>query len=129
MENTNVKVTINEKYNMIISMLEKNGFNIEFEDSTNAIDFLRDRQEKAVRKGSPSKADLAKREANENIKNRIVDALKGKNPMSVSNIVKLSELADLGLSVPKASAMLTQLLGNGSVTRVLEKKTPLYSVQ
>lgn len=119
MENT--KITLAQRFEVLASMVD-----FTFEDGVTAKDFLLERAEKSANR-KPSKADERKKAENEAIKGRLVEAL-SEGACSVSNLVKRESLADLGLSVPKASAMLTQLLAEGKVTRAIEKKTPIYSV-
>lgn len=79
---------------------------------------LLDRKNKASKK--PTKTQVA----NEELKDRILDLLKGSaEPLTATNIATA-----LDVSVNKASAMLTQLREDNSVTREVVKRKAYFTI-
>lgn len=80
------------------------------------------------KRSTPSKADKARAEENENICSIILDVLTATGkPMTISEIQNGNKaLADL--SNQKMSALLRKLVDNGTVVRTTEKKKTYFSV-
>lgn len=81
-----------------------------------------------LRKKAESKKTTAKQEVNAGLKSIIIDVLAAAgSPLKIADIVASS--ADLaGFSPQKMSALLTQLVKDGSVVKEYEKKVALFSV-
>lgn len=89
-------------------------------------EFIAHEVELLSRKRSKSDKPTKNQIANEGIKTRIVEILSvAENPLRASDIQKL---LDEDYSLPKVTSMLTQLVEDGKVTRVKEKKISYFSL-
>ena len=123
MANTEIKVTIKDKFNEVIAMVDENAT---LSDGTRVVDFLADRAAKFVKKSS-GKASKNQVE-NEGIKDIILEVLTNLGTeVTVSTLIKSDER--LGeLSSSKITSLLTQLKNEGRVVNRKDKKSSLYSV-
>jgi hypothetical protein len=116
----NKKVTKREYYGMILGMAE-------VQERQDLVDFINHEISLLDKKASVKKPTKIQIE-NENIKEIIVETLVNLNKaVSISEMQEASEeLANL--SNQKISALLTQLVKNGKVARVEDKRKALFKV-
>ena len=112
------KLTKKEKFGMVLDYIQDNEMLVEF--INNEINLL----EKKSSSTSKSKNQLE----NENIKNRIVDILKEiGEPITITELQKSNSEME-GHSNQKLSALLTQLVNEKRVSRVVDKKKAYFMV-
>lgn len=123
MTNTEVKVTVAQKFDMVIKALtdaqvtEINGINL--------VEFLNDRKEKATRKG----ATKTEKPENAGIREAIMAYLGSVDKARISDVTKnINELLDTDYTSNKVSAQMTKLKNDGLVTREVEKKIAYFSL-
>ncbi len=110
--------------NQVIGFATVKDSNIEV-TAENVVDFINGRIEVLSNKTS-RKAPTKTQVENENIKALIVDALsKADKPMSINDLMAIE---GLGFSNQKLSALLTQLVDNKVVVRVIDKKKVFFSI-
>lgn len=121
--NTEVKVTVAQKFDMVIEALtnaevtEIHGFDL--------IEFLNDRKEKATRKGSTK----AEKPENADIRGAILNYLAGGVKARISDITKgVNQLLGTDYTSNKVSAQMTKLKNDGYVVREVEKKIAYFSI-
>ena len=106
-----------ENYAAIRSILVANG-------NTDLVAFVDHEVELLDKKNKAPKKATRTQVENEGLKDRILDLLKGSpEPLTATAIGEV-----LGISVNKASALLTQLKEDNSVTRTVIKRKAYFSV-
>ena len=113
------KVTKRESFNAIIEVLKANGKDDLVSVMEHEIELLNKKH------GGVSKADMAKREANGELQERIVELITNK-PMTASAIAKALSTDEVELSNQKISAMIRQI--GDKVVKTTEKGKSLFSV-
>lgn len=123
MTNTEVKVTVAQKFDMVIEALtnaevtEVNGIDL--------IEFLNDRKEKATRKATTK----AEKPENADIRGAILNYLVGGVKARISDITKgVNEALGTDYTSNKVSAQMTKLKNDGLVVREVEKKIAYFSI-
>jgi len=110
-------MTKRENYAAIRSILVANG-------NTDLVAFVDHEVELLDKKNKAPKKATRTQVENEGLKDRILDLLKGSpEPLTATAIGEV-----LGISVNKASALLTQLKEDNSVTREVIKRKAYFSV-
>ena len=91
------------------------------------VDFINHELELLSKKNSTDKKPTATQQANEVLKEAIIDLLVDGNPYTVSQIIKeVPECA--GLSNQKVSALMIQLVNEGQVEKVIEKRVSYFKL-
>ena len=91
------------------------------------VDFINHELELLSKKNSTDKKPTAAQQANNALKKAIIDLLVDGNPYTVSQIIKeVPECA--GLSNQKVSAMMVQLINEGQVEKVIEKRVSYFKL-
>lgn len=91
------------------------------------VDFINHELELLSKKNSPDKKPTAAQQANNALKEAIINLLVDGNPYTVSQIIKeVPECA--GLSNQKVSAMMVQLINEGQVEKVIEKRVSYFKL-
>ena len=120
---TEVKVTVAEKFDMVIKALENaevteiNGIDL--------IEFLTDRKDKATRKSGTK----AEKPENADIRGAILNFLAVGVKARISDITKgVNEALGTDYTSNKVSAQMTKLKNDGLVVRDVEKKIAYFSI-
>lgn len=91
------------------------------------VDFINHELELLSKKNSADKKPTATQQANNALKEAIIDLLVDGNPYTVSQIIKeVPECA--GLSNQKVSALMVQLVNEGQVEKVIEKRVSYFKL-
>ena len=91
------------------------------------VDFINHELELLSKKNSADKKPTAAQHANNALKEAIINLLVDGNPYTVSQIIKeVPECA--GLSNQKVSAMMIQLVNEGQVEKVIEKRVSYFKL-
>lgn len=91
------------------------------------VDFINHELELLSKKNSADKKPTAAQQANNVLKEAIINLLVDGNPYTVSQIIKeVPECA--GLSNQKVSAMMVQLINEGQVEKVIEKRVSYFKL-
>jgi hypothetical protein len=91
------------------------------------VDFINHELELLSKKNSTDKKPTATQQANNVLKEAIIDLLVDGNPYTVSQIIKeVPECA--GLSNQKVSALMVQLVNEGQVEKVIEKRVSYFKL-
>lgn len=123
MTNTEVKVTVAQKFDMVIKALTD--AQVTEIDGINLVEFLNDRKEKATRKG----ATKTEKPENAGIREAIMAYLGSVDKARISDVTKnINELLDTDYTSNKVSAQMTKLKNDGLVTREVEKKIAYFSL-
>lgn len=96
-------------------------------DNPVLVDFINHELELLSKKNSADKKPTATQQANNALKEAIIDLLVDGNPYTVSQIIKeVPECA--GLSNQKVSALMVQLVNEGQVEKVIEKRVSYFKL-
>ena len=96
-------------------------------DNPVLVDFINHELELLSKKNSTDKKPTATQQANSALKEAIIDLLVDGNPYTVSQIIKeVPECA--GLSNQKVSALMVQLVNEGQVEKVIEKRVSYFKL-
>lgn len=96
-------------------------------DNPVLVDFINHELELLSKKNSADKKPTATQQANNALKEAIIDLLVDGNPYTVSQIIKeVPECA--GLSNQKVSALMIQLVNEGQVEKVIEKRVSYFKL-
>lgn len=96
-------------------------------DNPVLVDFINHELELLSKKNSTDKKPTATQQANNTLKEAIIDLLVDGNPYTVSQIIKeVPECA--GLSNQKVSALMVQLVNEGQVEKVIEKRVSYFKL-
>ena len=118
------KVTIADKFDALADYIQ-NGENSIFPTPEDAIEFINDRKEKAMKK-TGNRKPTAQQKENEGFKENILDVLTSEGK-TVSEIIAMSD--DLsGLTNQRVSALLRQLVLAGKVVKTKEGKKSLFAI-
>ena len=91
------------------------------------VDFINHELELLSKKNSTDKKPTAAQQANNALKEAIINLLVDGSPYTVSQIIKeVPECA--GLSNQKVSAMMVQLINEGQVEKVIEKRVSYFKL-
>ena len=120
---TEVKVTVAEKFDMIIKALEN--AEITEVNGIDLIEFLNDRKDKATRKSGTK----AEKPENADIRSAIVEYLGTVDKARISDVTKgVNDILDTEYTSNKVSAQMTKLKNDGTVVREVEKKIAYFSL-
>lgn len=96
-------------------------------DNPVLVDFINHELELLSKKNSADKKPTATQQANNALKEAIIDLLVDGNPYTVSQIIKeVPECA--GLSNQKVSALMVQLVNEGQVEKMIEKRVSYFKL-
>ena len=119
----NAKRTQKDMFGFIISALQGG----EVEVSTDEmVEFLEGRIDVLSRK-SANKKPSATQVENEQHKEKILEVLGGVDKVTCSEVIKLDPAFE-GMSTPKMSALLNQLVGANKVVKTIDKKKSFFSL-
>ena len=120
---TEVKVTVAEKFDMVIEALtnaevtEINGIDL--------IEFLNDRKEKSTRKATTK----TEKPENAEIRTSIIEYLGTVEKARISDVTKgVNDILGTEYTSNKVSAQMTKLKNDGTVVREVEKKIAYFSL-
>lgn len=120
---TEVKVTVAEKFDMVIEALteaevtEVNGIDL--------IEFLTDRKEKAIRKSGTK----TEKPENADIRGAIIEYLGTVDKARISDVTKgVNDILGTDYTSNKVSAQMTKLKNDLAVVREVEKKIAYFSL-
>ena len=120
---TEVKVTVAEKFDMVIEALEN--AEVTEVNGIDLIEFLNDRKEKATRKSGTK----AEKPENADIRTAIVEYLGTVDKARISDVTKgVNDILDTEYTSNKVSAQMTKLKNDGTVVREVEKKIAYFSL-
>ena len=120
---TEVKVTVAEKFDMVIKALEN--AEVTEVNGIDLIEFLNDRKEKATRKSGTK----AEKPENADIRTAIVEYLGTVDKARISDVTKgVNDILDTEYTSNKVSAQMTKLKNDGTVVREVEKKIAYFSL-
>ena len=123
MTNTEVKVTVAQKFDMVIKALTE--AEVTEVDGIDLVEFLNDRKEKATRKATTK----AEKPENADIRGAILNYLVGGVKARISDITKgVNEALGTDYTSNKVSAQMTKLKNEGTVVRTVEKKIAYFSI-
>ena len=116
---TELKLTVADKFGLVISALD------EVEGHSEAIEFLQaflvDRAEKASRRSSGERKPTKTQLENEDIKNSMVELFEDGTTRRSSEVAE-----EMGISVNKATALLTALVKEGRLENFKEKRISYF---
>ena len=120
---TEVKVTVAEKFDMVIKALEN--AEVTEVNGIDLIEFLTDRKDKAIRKSGTK----AEKPENADIRTAIVEYLGTVDKARISDVTKgVNDILDTDYTSNKVSAQMTKLKNDGTVVREVEKKIAYFSL-
>ena len=120
---TEVKVTVAEKFDMVIKALEN--AEVTEVNSIDLIEFLNDRKDKATHKSGTK----AEKPENADIRSAIVEYLGTVDKARISDVTKgVNDILDTEYTSNKVSAQMTKLKNDGTVVREVEKKIAYFSL-
>ena len=115
---TSKKLTKRDHFNTLLAIEEVKSNPVLVEFINNELDLL-------ARKNSSDKKPTAVQQANESIKTAILNFLANGGQYTITNMIKeIPECADL--SNQKVSALVTILIGEGKVEKVIEKRVSYF---
>ena len=122
MSTTNAKVTVRSQFESIKAILLETGH----EDLA---EFIDGRIAQTIKKNSVVRKPTAKQIENEGFKADILAWLEPNTVYSAGDVLKgVPSVVASGMSVHRVSAMLTQLVNDGSLTKATEKGKNFYSL-
>ena len=115
---TSKKLTRRDHFNTLLTIEEVKSNPVLVEFINNELDLL-------ARKNSSDKKPTAVQQANESIKTAILNFLANGGQYTITNMIKeIPECA--GLSNQKVSALVTLLIGEGKIEKVIEKRVSYF---
>lgn len=123
MTNTEVKVTVAQKFDMVIEALTN--AEVTEVDGIDLIEFLTDRKDKAIRKSGTK----TEKPENADIRTAILEYLGTVDKARISDVTKgVNEALGTDYTSNKVSAQMTKLKNDGLVVREVEKKIAYFSL-
>ena len=120
---TEVKVTVADKFDMVIKALEN--AEVTEVNGIDLIEFLNDRKDKATRKSGTK----AEKPENADIRTAIVEYLGTVDKARISDVTKgVNDILDTEYTSNKVSAQMTKLKNDLAVVREVEKKIAYFSL-
>ena len=120
---TEVKVTVAEKFDMVIKALEN--AEVTEVNGIDLIEFLNDRKDKATRKSGTK----AEKPENADIRTAIVEYLGTVDKARISDVTKgVNDILGTDYTSNKVSAQMTKLKNDLAVVREVEKKIAYFSL-
>lgn len=123
MTNTEVKITVAQKFDMVIEALTN--AEVTEVDGIDLIEFLTDRKDKAIRKSGTK----TEKPENADIRTAILEYLGTVDKARISDVTKgVNEALGTDYTSNKVSAQMTKLKNDGLVVREVEKKIAYFSL-
>ena len=120
---TEVKVTVAEKFDMVIEALTK--AEVTEVNGIDLIEFLTDRKDKAIRKSGTK----AEKPENADIRTAILEYLGTVDKARISDVTKgVNDILGTDYTSNKVSAQMTKLKNDLAVVREVEKKIAYFSL-
>ena len=120
---TEVKVTVAEKFDMVIEALES--AEVTEVNGIDLIEFLTDRKDKAIRKSGTK----AEKPENADIRAAILEYLGTVDKARISDVTKgVNDILGTDYTSNKVSAQMTKLKNDLAVVREVEKKIAYFSL-
>ena len=120
---TEVKVTVAEKFDMVIKALEN--AEVTEVNGIDLVEFLKDRKDKAARKSGTK----TEKPENADIRSAIVEYLGTVDKARISDVTKgVNDILGTEYTSNKVSAQMTKLKNDGTVVREVEKKIAYFSL-
>ena len=120
---TEVKVTVADKFDMVIEALAN--ANVTEVNGIDLIEFLIDRKDKATRKSGTK----AEKPENADIRNAIIEFLDTVDNARISVVTKgVNDILGTDYTSNKVSAQMTKLKNEGTVVRTVDKKIAYFSL-
>ena len=119
------KITQKDYYNATIKALKGEAVDFSTDD---LVKFLEGRLEVLANKSGSRKPTKVQVE-NESAKDKILEVLSTDEGMKVADILKVVDFSDFSFepTSQKVSALLKQMVDNGSVVKTVDKKTSLFT--
>ena len=119
------KITQKDYYNATIKALKGEAVDFSTDD---LVKFLEGRLEVLANKSGSRKPTKVQIE-NESAKDKILEVLSTDEGMKVADILKVVDFSDFSFepTSQKVSALLKQMVDNGSVVKTVDKKTSLFT--
>ena len=119
------KITQKDYYNATIKALKGEAVDFSTDD---LVKFLEGRLEVLANKSGSRKPTKVQVE-NESAKDKILEVLSTDEGMKVADILKVVDFSDFSFepTSQKVSALLKQMVDNGSVAKTVDKKTSLFT--
>lgn len=116
--NTSKKLTKRDHFNTLLTIEE-------VKNNPVLVDFINNELDLLARKNSSDRKPTAVQQANESIKTAILNFLANGGQYTITNMIKeIPECSDL--SNQKVSALVTILIGEGKVEKVIEKRVSYF---
>lgn len=126
MQNAEIKVTVSQKFDMVVKALTECG--VTEVDGINLVEFIEDRKDKATRKSTSRK----EKPENANIRDAIVGALGQVDRVTLGNLTKsVNSILEEDYSTQKVGAQLLKtsaLITEGVVVKSTEKGVTYFSL-
>ena len=121
------KITLKENYERLAKVVE--GASIEEVTKKELLTFIDSRIEQINKKATaPRKADTEKAQENEKLAQAMLDILASNDkPMTVTEIMQASN-DFVGITNQRLTAIMTKLKNDGTVARVMDKKSAKYKL-
>ncbi len=118
----NVKVTVRSQFEEVRGILESVG-------RADLVEFIDGRIAQTIKKNSAERKPTPKQIENESFKSDILDWMQSDNHYSAGDVLKgVPSIVASGMSINRVSALLTQLVDNGNLTKVVDKRKNYYSL-
>ena len=119
---TNSKVTVRSQFEAVKAVLLETGH-------ADLAEFIDGRIAQTVKKNSAERKPTAKQIENDGFKADIVAWMDVDVQYTAADVLKgVPSIVASGMSINRVSALLTQLVDNGSVTKVTDKRKNFYSL-
>lgn len=119
---TNTKVTVRSQFEDVKAVLLSVG-------REDLADFIDTRIAQTIKKNSTERKPTAKQLENEGYKSDILSWMESGAVYSAGDVLKgVPSVVASGMSVNRVSALLTQLVNNGSVVKTTDKRKNFYSL-
>lgn len=119
---TNSKITVRSQFEAVKAFLLANG-------ETELAEFIDGRIAQTIKKNSAERKPTAKQIENEGFKGDIVAWMDVDTVYSAGDVLKgVPSIVASGMSINRVSALLTQLVDNGSLTKSVDKRKTFYAL-
>ena len=119
---TNSKITVRSQFEAVKAVLLANG-------ETELADFIDGRIAQTIKKNSTERKPTAKQIENDGFKADIVAWMDNDATYAAGDVLKgVPSIVASGMSVNRVSALLTQLVNDGTLTKSVDKRKNYYSL-
>ena len=119
---TNAKVTVRSQFEEVRAIVEKAG-------RADLVDFIDSRIAQTVKKNSAERKPTAKQIENDGYKADILAWMEADTVYCAGDVLKgVPSIVASGMSINRVSALMTQLVEAGAVTKTVDKRKNFYSL-